>query len=86
MLFEPPSDGEREVIMANNKKEYCVYKASPTGIQRPVYYENEQNCRKFCEDRDYTYIVEQQVVWYLEVGTRRQEHEIKISANTPISA
>ena len=53
---EPSPDGEMEVYMTNNKKEYCVYKASPTGIQRPVFYGNEQDCRKFCEDRDFTYI------------------------------
>lgn len=75
-----------EVSMTNNKNEYCVYKASPSGIQRPLYYGSEQDCRKFCEQRDYTYIDEHQVVWYLEVGSCRKEHEIKISANTPISA
>lgn len=83
---KPPAGGEMEVFMANRDQEYCVYKASPSGIQRPLYYGSEADCRKFCERKDYTYIDEQQVVWYLEIGSCKQEHEIKIAANTPISA
>jgi len=57
-----------EVSMIREKNEYCVYKASPSGIQKPLYYGSEKDCRRFCEAKDYEYIDEEEVVWYLEIG------------------
>lgn len=54
--------------MLKNHDEYCVYKASPSGIQKPLYFGSEKDCRRFCEAKDYEYIDEEQVVWYLEIG------------------
>lgn len=68
--LEPPLGGEMEVIMTMNH-EYCVYKASAGGIQRPLYYGSEEDCRRFCEQRNYEYIDEQQVAWYLEVARNK---------------
>lgn len=74
----PPSGGEMEVFMTK-QNEYCVYKASPSGIQRPLYYGSEEDCRRFCEQKNYEYIDEQQVVWYLEVARRNQAEAYRAS-------
>lgn len=67
----PPYGGERKVLMADKK--LCVFKVSPSGIQKPLYFGSEEDCRKFCENRDYEFIDEEQVVWYLEIGRREDE-------------
>ena len=54
--------------MVKNKNEYCVYKSSPSGVQLPLYYGSERDCRRFCEAKDYEYIDEKQVVWYFEIS------------------
>ena len=62
-----------EVFMTDyNYNDYCVYKASPGGIQKPLYYGSEEDCRRYCEQKNYEFIDEQQVVWYLEVARRDQ--------------
>lgn len=56
--------------MMDHKDGYgcCVYKASPGGIQEPLYYGTKEDCRRFCEDKDYEYVDEENVVWYLEIA------------------
>ncbi len=56
---------------------WCVYKASPSGIRKPLYYGSEQDCRRFCEEKDYEYIDEDKIVWYLEVGVREESDKGK---------
>ncbi len=59
-------------------KNYCVFKVSPSGIQRPLYYGSEEDCRRFCETKDYEFIDEENVVWYLEIDSKPAESEISI--------
>ena len=49
-------------------QQWCVFKVSPSGVQNPLYYGSEQDCRKFCMDRDFEYIDEDGAAWYLEIG------------------
>lgn len=51
-------------------KNYCVYKVSPSGIQKPLYYGSEEDCRRFCEAKDYEFIDDENVVWYLEIDSK----------------
>lgn len=53
----------------------CVFKVSPSGIQKPLYYGTEEDCKKFCENQDYEFIDDKEIVWYLEIGNRREEEE-----------
>lgn len=56
-------------------KKYCVYKVSPSGIKRPLYYGSEDDCRGFCEKMDYEFVDDENVVWYLEIDSRPAESE-----------
>ena len=55
--------------------EWCVYKVSPSGIRKPLYFGKEEDCRKFCTQRDFEYIDGDKIVWYLEIGIREQEEQ-----------
>lgn len=62
-------------------KNYCVFKVSPSGIQKPLFYGSEEDCRRFCETKDYEFIDEENVVWYLEIDSRPAESEHSIGQN-----
>lgn len=87
IILIAPRAVEMEVFMIKDNNRYCVYKASPSGIQKPVYYGSEKDCRRFCEEKDYEYIDEKEVVWYLEISSCKEEQQDTCAgANVSVSA